>query len=565
MSDKLKAPNRMLSLFRSNADVGQKPIMCLENPLNNLLSVWANLDLGKKVTVVLATLGMFAAVLLLARTTNQKDFDLLFGGLEPSVAGEVITALEQRGAVYEVRGGAIYVEANIRDSLRMSLAGEGLPSNNAKGYELLDDLSGFGTTSQMFDAAYLRAKEGELARTILANPLISSARVHISAANSRPFGAKEQSSAAVTVSTQGASLSQQQIKALQYLIAAAVSGLSAEDVAVIDDDGGLLSNTEEPSTTLQADERATMLQQRAERLLLARVGPGNAVVELSLDTVSQTEQIIERVIDPESRIAISTDITEATESSNDSRSGEVTVASNLPDGDGAASGSSKSETNETRSLTNYEVSQTERQIVINPGAVRRMTVAVLVNDVPTANDDGSVTFAPRSEQELASLQELVASAVGLDETRGDVITLHSLPFEQIETADASGTLVSATPSLLNMGQLIKAGILAAVAIILGLFVVRPILAGGKGQSVSDSITALPLPDANGDALIGAVNMNGAIESDFAGAANNTLPAIDTSQSANAVERLRELIVERENETVQLLHNWIEDGSSKENV
>ncbi|MBU2359152.1 MAG: flagellar M-ring protein FliF, partial [Alphaproteobacteria bacterium] len=105
---------------------------------------------------------MFLAVLLVARSASQRDLTLLFGGLDPAAAGEVITALDQRGAIYEVRGGAIYVESNQRDLLRMSLAGEGLPAIGAQGYELLDGLSGFGTTSQMFDATYWRAREGEL-------------------------------------------------------------------------------------------------------------------------------------------------------------------------------------------------------------------------------------------------------------------------------------------------------------------------------------------------------------------------------------------------------------------
>lgn len=95
----------------------------------------------------------------------QPSMTLLYSGLEPGAAGEVVQALEQRGVVHEVRGRAIYVESGQRDELRMTLASEGLPQNNSKGYELLDTLSGFGTTAQMFDAAYWRAKEGELART----------------------------------------------------------------------------------------------------------------------------------------------------------------------------------------------------------------------------------------------------------------------------------------------------------------------------------------------------------------------------------------------------------------
>ncbi len=526
-------------------------------------SAWSNLEPRRRVTVVLATLGMFAAVLLLGRIASQKDMALLFGGLEPATAGDILTALDQRGAIYEVRGGAIYVDASQRDSLRMSLAGEGIPAPGAQGYELLDGLSGFGTTSQMFDAAYWRAREGELARTILANPQITSARVHISAAAGRPFATRTAPTAAVTVTTSGGTLNQQQIAALQYLVGAAVSGLSPNDVAVIDDKGGLLSDAGEEPAAAMAEERAEILRQRAERLLIARVGAGNAVVELSLDTVSQSENILERIVDPESRIAISTDITEAAETSQDSRGGDVTVASNLPDGDGAAGGSANSETSETRSLTNYEVSQTERQITINPGTIRRMTVAVLVNDVATVQDDGSTVYTPRSEAELASLQELVTSAVGFDSSRGDAITLKSLQFQPTLIDPTLGTVAANPSNPLNLNQLIQAGILGAVALILGLFVVRPILSGSKASA--SGVVALPAPDGElGDDLF--ANMGSAFDADgLPDLSGGDMIGMGGGTNDDAVGRLRELIAERESETVQILQGWIEDGNQRESA
>lgn len=543
--------------------VGQKPFFNLENPLEGIGGAWSNLEPRRRVTVVLATLGMFAAVLLLARVASQKDMALLFGGLESTTAGEVITALDQRGAIYEVRGGAIYVESNMRDSLRMSLAGEGLPAPSAQGYELLDGLSGFGTTSQMFDAAYWRAREGELARTILANPDIKSARVHISAAAGRPFAAQMAPTAAVTVTSTAGTLGQQQIKALQYLVGAAVSGLSPSDVAVIDDTGGLLSEAGEQQTSAMADERSEVLRQRAERLLAARVGVGNAVVELSLDTVSQSESILERTVDPESRIAISTDVTEAAETSQDSRGGDVTVASNLPDGDGAAGGSANSETSETRSLTNYEVSQTERQITINPGTIRRMTVAVLINDVATVQEDGTTVFTPRSEEELASLQELVASAVGLDAARGDEITLRSLQFQPTLIDPDLGTVATSVGNPLNINQLIQAAILGVVALILGLFVVRPILAGGT--AASGDVAALPAPDGDDSDDIFA-NMGMALgDGNIADFGGGDMGGFGGGSDGDAVARLRELISERENESVQILQGWIEDNDQRESA
>ena len=522
--------------------------------MKNLIAVWTNLTPRRQVTVILATVAMFAAVLLLARMAGQKNMALLFGGLDAAAAGEVIAVLDQQAVAYDVRGNAIYVDSSLRDSLRLSLASEGLPQTGAQGYELLDGLSGFGTTAQMFDAAYWRAREGELARTILANPAIRAARVHISVPNNRPFQRDAKTTAAVTVTTGGAGLSTAQVRALQYLVGAAVTGLDPADVAIIDDSGGLLSDAgATPSAAM--NERADLLRDRAERLLAARVGAGNAVVEVSVETVNQSESITERSYDPNGRIAISTDVTESQNTARDSGGANVTVASNLPDGAAnGGNGSSETSATETRALTNYEVSETERQIVRESGDVRRLTVAVLVNEVVTVAADGTRTTAPRSDEELAALEALVASAVGIDTARGDTLTLRSLPFEPI-TADGTEVLADSAGLPINIMQLVQVGVLGLVALILGLFVVRPILASGQAPA------ALPAPDAFDD------------NAGFGGFQMNTDPMmfgeIDVPQlegpSDDAVARLRRLIAEREEETVQILQEWMEDPDRREPV
>lgn len=355
--------------------------------MQQLIDIWSGMNARRRVIVTLATVAMFAAVLSLARMASAPSLSLIYAGLESGPAGEVVRALEQRGVAYDVRGGSIFVDSARRDELRMTLASEGLPANSSRGYELLDGLSGFGTTSQMFDAAYWRAKEGELARTILTHPSISSARVHIAKTGNNPFQRDVQPSASVSISTASGGLSAKHAKGLKFLVASAVPGLTPEDVSIIDSEGGLLGMAEETPTNA-ADDRTDAIRQRVTRLLEARVGPGNAVVEVSVDTVTQTESVRERVIDPGSRVAISTDTEEVANQSTDQGGGDVTVASNLPDGDGAAGDSSSSQVSETRERINYEVSETERQITMVPGAVKRLTVAVLVNGTTTTDANG---------------------------------------------------------------------------------------------------------------------------------------------------------------------------------
>lgn len=540
--------------------------------MQNISDLIGRLSVLQKFVAAGAAIGVFLVILFLVRAPAQRDMALLFGGLEPGAAGEVLAALDQQGAVYEVRGPAIYVERGMRDTLRLILAGNGLPVSGSDGYELLDNLSGFSTTSQMFDATYWRAKEGELARTIAANPRFKSARVHISVSTARPFQRNSQPSAAVTIQSTTGIVSASQVKALQYLVASAVSGMSPESVAVIDATAGLVSISEDVPGTAADNERADILRARAERVLLARVGPGNAVVEVTLETVTESEIISERTVDPDSRVAISTDVQETAERSDDSRGGDVTVASNLPDGEAAGSaGTASNENSETRALTNFEVSEVQRELRRGPGAVKRLTVAVLVNEPAVANPDGSASPVPRTPEELSDLRDLVASAVGVDEARGDQLTLRSMPFEPVPILGTEVLAETATSSPLDIMKLIQIGVLAVVAIVLGLFVVRPILAPRpdlaalpppSSQFPDDPVTDdadLPMMSAFPDTL--------AIEGpEMGGMGFGDMGDMNDGRSAdNPVSRLQQLIGDRETETLQILENWMDESERQENA
>lgn len=491
---------------------------------------------------------VFLLVLLMARIAAQPSFSLLYAGLDTTSAGGVMQALDQSGVVYEVRGDAIYVETAQRDSVRMALASDGLPATGGRGYELLDTLNGFGTTSQMFDAAYWRAKEGELARTIVASPHIRHARVHIATVGSNPFRAASNASASVTVIPAGTTISAAQAKALRFLVASAVPNLKVEEVAVIDATGGVIDAPDDATETGQPDDKANELRARVERLLEARVGPGNAIVEVSVETVTETESIRERRFDPSGRVAISTDTEERANSSAGQR-GAVTVASNLPDGDAAENPGAETQASETRERVNYEVSETEREILRQPGAIKRLSVAVLVDGHQPDGPEGPTV--PRGDDELAALRDLVASAVGFSEARGDVITLKSM---ELPSAPALGT--AAGPSLidrlsLDATVLAKMGILAAVVLALALFVVRPVLSRPPAPALPTSLLPqVPAPTDEPAALTGEID-------DGAGSEikDNTPQA--ALPPGDAMARLRTLIGERQDETIEILRGWLE--------
>ena len=547
--------------------------------MQQFLKVWSGLERRRQVVVVLATAAMFVAILTMSRMAAAPSMSLLYAGLESGAAGDVVQALEQRDVAFEVRGGSIFVDASKRDELRLTLASEGLPANSNRGYELLDSLTGFGTTSQMFDAAYWRAKEGELARTIVSSPAISMARVHIASTGSNPFQRGITPKASVSVTPNGGEVSAAQAKAVRFLVASAVSGLSADDVAVIDSNGALIGSNEPALPAIGGDDKAQVLRERVQRLLEARVGFGNAVVEVSVDTVTQSESFRETKIDPDSRVAISTDTEERTGTSQDAGGGDVTVASNLPDqegGGGAGSGSSQNA--ETRERINYEVSEIEREIVRAPGSIKRVTVAVLVNDVASTNAEGELVQTTRDPTEIDALRELVSSAVGYDETRGDIITIKSmalLSVPPVGTAAAGGVLSGIE---LDIMSIIQMAVLAVVTLILGLFVVRPLLA--RSDAVALPAPA-PLALGNGgnaanptsaEALSGEIDQDSydlpALDSgvDFSGTSLPDLPALSgmpmMGGGDDPVDRLRNMIGDRQEETVEILRSWLEDEEEK---
>lgn len=518
--------------------------------MSQLQVMWDNLDGRSRLVAGLAALAIVLAFLWLVRIVNTPTMALLYSGLDNATAGEIVSALEARKIPFDVRGNAIYVAAGERDQARLSLASEGLPANGNAGYELLDGLSGFGTTAQMFDAAYWRAKEGELARTIVATRNVRTARVHISNPVNRPFSRDTSASASVIVTMASGALDTTQAKAMRFLVASAVAGLTPDDVSVIDSVAGIvLAAGAEPEQSALDDSQARAETMRAniERLLAARVGAGKAIVEVHVDADMDMETITERVLDPNGKVAISSDTEEVTSSSNGTGAGGVTVASNLPDGDVAPQGESSQANNaQTRETVNYDVSEVRRERVKHPGEIRRLSVAVLVDGVTTVDAAGAEAWAPRSPEELASLRELVQSAVGFDAARGDVVTIESLQFS---TPVADGTLAEAGALdglMMNLAALIQMVILAVVAVVLGLFVLRPLIVGAGGRGA----TTLPPPDP------ADLQAAAAVAPPVAEIELNPEVLGDPAPVDDSLGRLKSAITDRSSESSNVLEDWL---------
>ncbi|MGR3541886.1 MAG: flagellar basal-body MS-ring/collar protein FliF [Hasllibacter sp.] len=505
------------------------------------------LDGKGRIAIAVAGLAATLAVLALAWGGTGPRMALLYGGLDNAAAGEVLTALEARGIPHEVSAGAIHVPEAERDRLRLQLAAEGLPDAGIAGYEILEGLSGLATTDRMFDAAYWRAREGELARTIAAAMPGLAVRVHLSAAPARGLAPRQDPSASVSL-TGGGLPSPPRLDAIRHLVAASVPGLRPEAVALIGPDGRLAGD----ATDRAGYEQGEAIAARARRILEARVGPGRAVVEVGLDVVAESETLRERTIDPDSRTVISVE-SEAEESEGPAGGGTVTVASNLPDGQDAGGGGGVRADSRTLERTNYEVSETERTVERGPGGVRRLTVAVLID----LDRDEAGQPVPRPETELEALRLLVASAVGLDEARGDSLTLHAMAFG--DPANDGTTAEAVAPSSpWPLETLVRAGAVLLSIVLTGLFVLRPILAGrpnGPPALPPAEVTPPLVPVAD------AAPASGQTPALAPGTAPPSLPAPVTEAPPTPLspdEELTRRIAERPRESVALLGRWLEE-------
>ncbi|MEZ5995642.1 MAG: flagellar basal-body MS-ring/collar protein FliF [Hyphomonadaceae bacterium] len=529
-------------------------------------------------TRLFAALGLAAVVAALLFTLvfriGGEPKALLFAGVETREAAEITQRLEQADIPYELRGdgGSIYVARSRVLDARMMLSADGLPSRGSIGYEIFDQPDALGQTQFQQNINRLRALEGELARTISSLDGIASARVHLVLPERQLFSREtEQPSASIVLQLRRDELTPGQVRAIRNLVASATPGLSANRVTILDETGRLLaaaaSPGEEGETADGVDARQVATEERIRRtvtdIVEGIVGQGNARVQVSAEMdfnrVSETQERF----DPEGRVVRSTSTTEET-SSDGARAGGATAGANVPDGGTASGGSSQNENSSSQETVNYEISRTTRTEVSEGGRIRRLSVAVAVDGVmaPGEGENAAPTYQPRTDEEMQRLTQLVRSAVGFNQERGDVV-------EVVNTQFAHATPEGAAPApgmFAFLGDLdvmriveIVAALIAALAFVF--FVLRPLVGGlirgGANAEAVSSGGALPAPG-------GAAALAG-------GGAVAALPApepiddgIDIAQiqgrvRASSVKKVAEVVNQHPDESVQIIRGWLNNA------
>jgi flagellar M-ring protein FliF len=394
-------------------------------------------------TARLAMLGATAVVLVgallgLSFFAGAPAPTVLYSNLSLSDSAAAVSVLSASHISYTLSDGGqtIMVPSSSLDTARLALAAKNLPSGGSSSYALFDSSNALSDSDFLDQINETRALNGELEQTIEQMQGIAQARVNIVLPHQQPFAQNpDPAQASVLLTLSGAvPLDQSSVNAILNLVASAVPGLKPENISIADNRGDLLAEPGSASGPLSREttetglEKMTGLQmsQAVEAMLDEAIGPGHvhvvATVSMNFDNVDQTQT----TYDPNGQVALSQQ--NATNKSTTSQPSQtVSVQNNLPNPPGSGSAPTTSSTQQTQT-TNYDVSATIKHLVQNAPQISRISVAVLMDGVSTADAKGKATWAPRSADQIAAITNLVKGAVGFEASRGDVVDVETIPF-----------------------------------------------------------------------------------------------------------------------------------------
>jgi flagellar M-ring protein FliF len=416
----------------------------MEDIKKNFLALWKGLSLQRKLSLIASFVLSLAVLSAVVYFASKPKLTLLYGGLAPAEAAKVVEYLDSKKITYDVSDGgrAVMVPAQDVYSIRLGLASQGIPtmSDGGVGFELFDKPT-FGESDFMQRANYYRALQGELARTIRQLDEVSNARVLIVVPEDKLFGQDHQEAkASVFIQLQpGRSLTDSQVRSIRFLVANGVEGLQPEHVAVVDSTGRAMAESDSggadgATSDKQRQARADLehyLEDKAQSMLDQVLGPGQAVVRVASEIdYSQVQETSERYDPKNSAIKTETSTTETsttqTADGGGSSAAGTTANSSAPDAGGKENDQKKDNTSNT-----YEVGKVVESRIGAVGAIKRLTVALMLNERKPAVAGGKPI--PRSPQEITALENIVKAAVGFtqSDTRQDMIQSQEVPFADL--------------------------------------------------------------------------------------------------------------------------------------
>jgi flagellar M-ring protein FliF len=531
---------------------------------DQLERLWGSLiGLGPRRLAALASVGLaiFAIVGFGSYYLSRPDLEVLYVGLTPPEVARMGSVLHEAGVYFDVNAEAtkVFVKRGEAARARMLLAERGLPNSASAGYELFDKLGSMGLTSFMQNITRLRALEGEIARTIQAMKGVKAARVHLVLPEGASFRREPQSpSASVVIRTD--TLETPSAAAIRQIVSAAVPGMVPDHVAVLSTDGTILAAGGEAvgaTSGRMFDLEKQISRDIADSIrktLTPFLGLGNFEASVAARLNLDKRETSETAFDPESKVERSVRTVKETSSSQNTNSKwNVSVDQNVPgEQGGKPADQSKRSSERKEDTTNFELSTKVTTTVSDGYRIESITVAVVVNRKPLLA--GGDNKPEAVEEQIRSIEKLVASAAGLQPSRGDKATVIAVDFapgnelEPVAPASIWDQLLAQTGN-----YLIAAAILISTILFISLGLrpsLRLILEGRKPP-------ALEAPQLKAEATL-------------AGAPGEGIPAALDSQAAqpaiaapgpkkpSPLQQVEQAIQDDEEQAAEILKQWIKE-------
>ncbi|PIE58466.1 MAG: flagellar M-ring protein FliF [Desulfobulbus propionicus] len=461
-----------------------------QSGLQNLVTSIKSWPLPRKIALgamAAISIALFALLIIQARSSN---YQLLYGNLNETDAGAMVEWLKGQNINYQLanNGKNILIPSEFVHETRLSLASSGLPQGGGVGFEIFDKQS-FALTDFVQKVNYVRALQGELARTIATLGPVENARVHLVLPEKRLFKNQQKPATASVIIKLGVGkrLGEQQVDGIVHLVASSIEGLSQERVTIIDQNGTILTRTSDPSMAgslspdmlqfqLQVEQH---LEERAQALLDKALGQTNSMVRVTATLDFAHTEKTEEVFDPEEPVIRSEQMVEE-KSGSEIVGGIPGVQSNLQGNDTQVTGATPP-TSRSQRTTNYEISKVVSKTVNPVGTIQKISVSVLVAEkIIPAKDDQPEQKRPWTEAELAAVEKMVASALGIDASRGDSIEVTSMPFIAPPDFDDAHNQFAST--LYQFMPLIRWGLLFLAGLVAYFLLVRPMIKTLQGEA-----------------------------------------------------------------------------------
>lgn len=430
--------------------------MAADASLTNGSAMGSSSQMGNKLLLLAGVAAVIAVMVVFWLWSQQPDYRVLFSNYSDKDGGAIVAALEKMNVPYKFSesGTAILVPAAQVHQARLKLASDGLPRGGNIGFEILENQK-FGVSQFVEQVNFQRALEGELERSIQAIGAVEVARIHLAIPKASVFVRDQQKpTASVLLNLRaGRSLDAQQIGAVVHLVASSVPDLPATNVTVVDQNGNLLSDTSkkmgannlDPTQLKYVDEIQQSIAKRVESIISPIVGAKNvraeASAEIDFSSLEQAAETYKPNQKPEDVTVRSMQSNESLTNNGSEASGVPGALSNQPPANSTAPINAPADANvdaadvaiapaftQKNTMTNYEVDKTVKYTQQAMGGIKRLNVAVVVNNMPVTDKKGKVSYRPLTVAEKKQINDLAMQAMGFNKERGDALTVVNSSF-----------------------------------------------------------------------------------------------------------------------------------------